>query len=49
MVRQQNPNPVQPKMDPPMEAAINDLKMQIGQLADVVNDLVNQKTRGILV
>lgn len=38
---------IQPKMDPTLEATINDLKMQIGQLAHAVNELVNMKSGGI--
>ncbi|QCE04146.1 hypothetical protein DEO72_LG8g2179 [Vigna unguiculata] len=49
MMRQQNPTLMQPKIDPLVDATINDLKMQIRQLAHVVNELVNQKTRGIPV
>jgi len=47
MMRQQNQTQLQPKMEPIMEVAIIDLKMQIGQLAHVVNELVNQRTMGI--
>ncbi|XP_014511708.1 uncharacterized protein LOC106770410 [Vigna radiata var. radiata] len=43
----QNQSQMQPKMDPNLEATIQDLKMQIGQLAHAVNELVNQKVGGI--
>ncbi|XP_014502925.1 uncharacterized protein LOC106763233 [Vigna radiata var. radiata] len=43
----QNQSQMQPKMDPILEATIQDLKMQIGQLAHAVNELVNQKVGGI--
>ncbi|XP_014511720.1 uncharacterized protein LOC106770423 [Vigna radiata var. radiata] len=43
----QNQSQMQPKMDPNLAATIQDLKMQIGQLAHAVNELVNQKVGGI--
>ncbi|WVZ09530.1 hypothetical protein V8G54_014060 [Vigna mungo] len=39
-MNQQNQPQIQPKMDPNLEATINDLKMQIGQLAHAVNELI---------
>ncbi|KOM50009.1 hypothetical protein LR48_Vigan08g083600 [Vigna angularis] len=44
----QNQSQMQPRMDPTLEATIQDMKMQIGQLAHAVNELVNQKAGGIL-
>ncbi|XP_017426296.1 uncharacterized protein LOC108334878 [Vigna angularis] len=43
----QNQSQMQPRMDPTLEAIIQDMKMQIGQLAHAVNELVNQKAGGI--
>lgn len=37
----------QAKLDPTMEAAVQDLKTQIGQLATAVNELIQQKSSAI--
>jgi len=39
--------PQQAKVDPTIEATIQDLKTQIGQLATAVNELVQQKSSAI--